>query len=323
MRRSHALLLVAAGLAAGAVAQSTTTPVARDVIDTPARSTKLAERTLLNALAQAGDRTIAVGQRGHILWSDDAGRSWKQAQVPASSDLVGVHFPTPRLGWAVGHDGVILHSRDGGQTWQRQRDGRPDAADVPVLDVWFEDATQGYAVGAFGLLLQTRDGGVRWEPVSSAHIDNPKNLHLYAARGIGGTLYLAGEQGLLLKLDRASGRFVRQQVPYQGTLFGVVGNARAVLAFGLRGNAVRSTDGGATWQAVSTGIPSGLTAGAVDRQGRILLAGQAGQLLASSDDGATFRTLPVQRPLPASALLAAGDQVLMAGARGVQLHPLP
>ena len=37
--------------------------------------------------------------------------------------------------------------------------------------------------------------------------DNPKSLHLYAVRRIGGELFAVGEQGLALKLDRDSGRF--------------------------------------------------------------------------------------------------------------------
>jgi photosystem II stability/assembly factor-like uncharacterized protein len=315
-------LLLAVGIAAGALAQASGTPAVRDVLDVPALRTQLADRGLLSALTTAGARIVAVGQRGHVLLSDDGGRSWQQAEVPVSSDLVGVHFPTPEQGWAVGHDGVILHSTDGGKKWQRQRDGRPDQADVPLLDVWFEDASNGYAVGAFGLALRTSDGGVHWEPLRDA-VENPKNLHLYAVRGIAGTLYMAGEQGLLLKLDRASGRFVKQAVPYEGTLFGVTGNDRAIVAFGLRGNTVRSTDAGATWQKLVTGIPSGLTAGAVDAKGRILLAGQAGQLLASSDDGASFQPLVVDRPLPAAALLPTGASLLVAGPRGVKLQPLP
>ena len=323
LRRRPLGLLLAAGLAAGALAQTALIAPSRDVLDTPAVATRLADRGLLNALAPAGKRIVAAGQRGHILLSDDGGRSWQQAEVPVSSDLVALHFPTPQLGWAVGHDGVILHSLDGGQHWLRQRDGRPDAADVPLLDVWFADALSGYAVGAFGLVLHTSDGGLHWDKLADT-IDNPKGLHLYAVRGIAGSIYMAGEQGLLLKRDAASGRFVRQTLPYQGTLFGVVGNERAVVAFGLRGNAVRSADGGASWQALQTGIPSGLTAGAVDGNGRFLLAGQAGQLLASSDDGASFKVLPVQRPLPAAALLPAGPAaVLVAGPRGVQLQTLP
>ncbi|NML44109.1 glycosyl hydrolase [Ramlibacter sp. G-1-2-2] len=321
MRQPLALLL-AAGIAAGAVAQATTAAPARDVLDTPALATKLADRALLNALAQAGKRIVAVGQRGHVLLSDDGGKTWQQAEVPVSADLVAVHFPTPDQGWAVGHDGVILHSADGGRSWKKQRDGRPDSADVPLLDVWFEDAGKGIAVGAFGSALRTADGGAHWEPLPKDAIENPKGLHLYAVRGIGSDLWMAGEQGLLLKLDRASGRFVRQAQPYEGTLFGVTGTPQVVVAFGLRGNAVRSTDGGATWQAVPTGIPSGLTAGAVDAQGRILLAGQAGQLLVS-EDGASFRPIALQRPAPAAALLSLGSAVLVAGPRGVQLQQLP
>src|SRR4029079_5611384 len=79
---------------------------------------------LLNGLARAGQRIVAVGQRGHVLYSDDAGKSWKQATVPVSSDLVAVPFPDATHGWAVGHDGVVLHTDDAGVTWTRQLDGR-------------------------------------------------------------------------------------------------------------------------------------------------------------------------------------------------------
>ena len=155
LRRRPLGLLLAAGLAAAALAQTVVTAPSRDVLDTPAVATRLANRGLLNALARAGTRIVAAGQRGHILLSDDGGRSWQQAEVPVSSDLVALHFPTAQLGWAVGHDGVILHTFDGGKKWTKQRDGRPDAADVPLLDMWFADALSGYAVGAFGLVLRT------------------------------------------------------------------------------------------------------------------------------------------------------------------------
>src|SRR5512144_624546 len=94
----------------------------RDVLDTPAAQSPLAARGLLNGLARAGQRIVAVGQRGHVLYSDDAGKTWKQATVPVSSDLVAVSFPDATHGWAVGHDGVILHTDDAGVTWTRQLD---------------------------------------------------------------------------------------------------------------------------------------------------------------------------------------------------------
>jgi photosystem II stability/assembly factor-like uncharacterized protein len=36
-------------------------------------------------MARAGERLVTVGQRGHILYSDDSGKHWQQAVVPVSS----------------------------------------------------------------------------------------------------------------------------------------------------------------------------------------------------------------------------------------------
>jgi photosystem II stability/assembly factor-like uncharacterized protein len=158
-------MALAAGTALAGMAATGAVEGWTDVLDTPAMQSPLASRGLLTGLARAGDRVVAVGQRGHILWSDNAGQDWQQAKVPVSSDLVAAHFPSASQGWAVGHDGVILHTADGGKSWQRQRDGRPDEADVPLLDVWFRDERNGYAVGAFGTLLETNDGGAHWQSV--------------------------------------------------------------------------------------------------------------------------------------------------------------
>jgi adhesin HecA-like repeat protein len=325
----------------------------RDVLDTPAIKSPLAVRALVNGLAIAGTRIIAVGQRGHVLLSDDAGKSWQQAEVPVSSDLVAVSFPNASTGWAVGHDGVVLRSTNAGGRWTRQLDGhragtvmvdyysREAAADSqraavlqeaerfaaqgaenPFLDVWFENETTGFVVGAFGLILRTTDGGANWAPWLHA-VDNPKGLHLYSIRSVAGDVYIVGEQGLVLKLDRTSGRFRAVELPYKGTLFGVVGNANAVLVFGLRGTVLRSTDGGRSWQPVETGLQVGLTSGTVDNRGGIIITSQAGHVLASRDDGATFKAVQIERPVPAAAVIsAARDLVVVAGPRGVHSQSL-
>jgi photosystem II stability/assembly factor-like uncharacterized protein len=104
----------------------------------------------------------------------------------------------------------------------------------------------------------------------------------------------------------------------------VTGNEHAVLVHGLRGNVLRSTDGGASWQPVPTNLQVGITASAVGANGRMLLASQAGHLLASNDDGAHFVAVPLERPFPAAAVLGvASGRVLVAGPRGVQAQPLP
>lgn len=318
-----------------------------DPLDQMASSSPLAANNLLNGLGRAGERIVAVGQRGHILVSGDAGKSWVQAKVPVTSDLVAVYFVSAKKGWAVGHGGVVLATNDGGESWNRQLDGRAagrqmaehyarsDAAlaaeaqrfaeqgpDKPFLDVWFENENTGYVVGAFNLIFRTDDSGRSWQPWFD-RTDNPNLFNLYAIRKIGDDIYIVGEQGLLMKLDRQAGRFSAIETPYKGSYFGVTGKRGALIVYGLRGNVYRSTDNGANWTKVETGLQQAIATSAITDDGRILLATPGGLVLASADDGASFKRLPLEHAMPAFAILAQGrDAVVVAGQRGVRVLPV-
>ena len=95
----------------------------QDPLETPAMKSLKAPFNMLLDVASAGNRLIAVGDRGHIILSDDDGYSWKQAKVPVMTPLTSVYFADPRNGWAVGHDAVVLHTNDGGENWVKQFDG--------------------------------------------------------------------------------------------------------------------------------------------------------------------------------------------------------
>lgn len=343
------LAILAALMAVSVSAQ----PVFSSPLDMPSLQSAKAIQAPINALAKAGGRLVAAGQRGHILFSDN-GTRWTQAQVPVSSDLTALAFPGGSQGWAVGHEGVVLHSQDAGKTWSKQLDGRQIAelllkqygnpadpedaqaqrlkqdaelfatqgADKPLLDVWFADERHGYVTGAFNLILRTEDGGQSWQPWMD-HVDNPRSMHLYGIRPAAGTLFMVAEQGLVLKLDAERQHFVKVDLPYEGTLFGLLGDDQLVLVYGLRGNALRSLDGGATWSAVDTGIKDGITSGLIADDGSILLASQAGQLLRSTDRGASFTRVPVDRVAPNFALAPAADgAVALAGLGGVRVQSL-
>ncbi len=316
----------------------------KDVLETPATSSRLAAKTLLNAVTQAGARLIAVGWRGHIVFSDDRGQTWSQATVPVSSDLVAVHFPSPQLGWAVGHNGVVLHSADGGSSWTKQLDGRAAAKimldafaglrpgpegggedllqearrlaeegpDKPFLDVWFDDDRNGFVVGTFNLVFHTADGGRSWESWYD-RTENPRRLHLYAVRRIGGDLLVAGEQGLLLKLNEKERRFEALDTPLRSTLFGITGKPGVIVVFGMGGHALRSLDGGRRWGEVATRVAVGLTGATVTDDGGIVLVSQEGHVLISSDDGASFTPARLERPFPASAVVALDRDTLTLG----------
>ena len=53
-----------------------------DVLDLPSAPSALSVRSPLVGITRAGERLVSVGQRGHILYSDDAGKQWTQASVP-------------------------------------------------------------------------------------------------------------------------------------------------------------------------------------------------------------------------------------------------
>ncbi|MFU2327076.1 WD40/YVTN/BNR-like repeat-containing protein [Pseudomonas sp. NFX98] len=323
-----------------------------DVLDLPVKVSALAIKSPLSGMARAGERVIAVGQRGHILFSDDSGQHWKQATVPASADLTAVNFPTTTQGWAVGNDGVVLHSSDAGATWQKQLDGRQigallvkhytalanaepsneqwpllvaegqrlveQGADKPLLDVWFANDKVGYVVGVFNLILRTDDGGQSWTPFQD-RTDNPQSFHLNAIASTGDAVYIAGEQGLLLKWDDHAQRFAAVPTPYQGSFFGVLGKPGEVLVYGLRGNVLRSTDGGQNWTVLDTGLHVSITAGLIDARGNYRLFTQGGQMLVSQGTGAQLQLLrqPVPTPVAGATQSAAGTLVV-AGSRGAQ-----
>jgi photosystem II stability/assembly factor-like uncharacterized protein len=140
-------------------------------------------------------------------------------------------------------------------------------------------------------------------------------------RPAGGSLFIVGEQGLVLRLDRQQQRFVHVPLPYQGTLFGVLGTAGTTLVFGLRGNAFRSTDGGASWSKVETGVSAGLSSGVVRADGSIVLVSQAGQALLSTDEGATFSRVRLASVAPTFAVVESGKGTLaLAGLGGVRME---
>ena len=321
-----------------------------DPLDAPAAQSSLAVRSLMQGVAKAGDRIVAVGQRGHVVYSTDGGATWKQASVPVSSDLTAVYFVDDKQGWAVGHDGVILHTADGGEKWGLQLSGRAandqllaamqrkvatepasdeakrllaeaqrykeQGADKPFLDVWFADAQNGYAVGAYNLIVRTRDGGVTWEPWFDRS-DNPKFFNLYAIRPAAGGLFIAGEGGLVLKLDATTQRFRALTLPYNGSFFGVADAAPAVVVFGLRGNAYRSDDGGATWVKVDAGLPASIVSAAHTGDGATLLADVSGRVVASTDGFRTVAKVALAQAMPLTGITdAGGGNLALVGPRG-------
>jgi photosystem II stability/assembly factor-like uncharacterized protein len=314
-------------------------------------------------VAFAGDRLVAVGERGVVLYSDDRGDTWEQAAVPVGVTLTAVFFSNPRMGWAVGHGGVVLHTTDSGKTWRRQLEGMTvaqmalenargqveragpedsearqmlnnaillmeDGPDKPFLDLYFKNEREGIIVGSYGLVFLTEDGGATWT-CTMDRVENPGGMHLFAIHVADGIIYLAGEKGLFLVSSDNGSSFRKVETPYFGTFFDVQSlPSGEIVLVGLRGNAYWSADQGQTFTKSNVLLNAVVEASFADAvmlpDGRLLFANQAGILQESRDQGRTI--IPVQTPPLGSvgSILPMGDNVIMtAGIGGAIRVQLP
>jgi len=321
--RRFALLAIALSLS-GVVALSTPVQAAAAADTVYATESARASKSLMLDVVHAGARLVAVGDRGHILYSDDQGTTWTQAKVPTRQLLTSVYFVDDKHGWAVGHDAQILASADGGVTWTKQFEDLKREA--PLLDVWFKDAGNGFAVGAYGAVLATTDGGQHWEDASD-RLDNPDQYHLNAIAAVKDSgLFIVGEQGSMFRSADWGQTWERLQGPYEGSWFGVIGTGQpaTLLAYGLRGNLFRSADFGNTWEAVELNaargaLEFGLSGATVLDDGSLVIVGNGGSVVQSHDHGQTFSVFNRPDRISLSAVTAAGNgNLILAGQGGVR-----
>ncbi len=319
--------------------------------------------SLILDIVDAGDRAVAVGERGHILVSETRRDGWRQiAGVPTRSNLTAVTAVDNRV-FAVGHDGIVLRSDDGGLTWSRKRvvlfdRDNPDPRNgAPLLDVLFTDADNGFAVGAYATLLRTRDGGESWEYVdvlnrggaaapteaelaegavapgledeswnfdaSDLDLDEETDPHLNAiARTGNGNLFIVAERGAAFRSTDGGSYWERIQLPYEGSMFGVIGSGGDhILCFGLRGNVYESSDLGSTWSKRDTGTELSLMGGALGADGAAVLVGGNGVVLSRGGDNDAFLATTHPDGVVLSSVLVIGPgEYTVVGEAGVSFY---
>lgn len=309
----------------------------------------------LQAVTHVGSRFVAVGMRGAVVISKNDGASWQQVEVPVSTDLLDVQFIDANRGWIGGDSGVILQTIDAGETWTKKVDGRllnkqlvrhyqnlADQGDLdatsylnevrlnfeagpepPILGVWFEDEMNGFAVSTFGMLLATQDGGSTWESWME-RVDDPRRLHYYSIKGINGDVYVTSEQGMVFRLDRNRQRFVALHTGYLGGLFGITGNEKAIIVFGLQGNAFISEDRGESWKALTVPLGAGINAGLITDEGQLFMATQDGRVMTGSPEAEThLHPLKLSRSMLFTGLAASPTSLVITGFGGIQAVVLP
>ena len=290
--------------------------LADDHLDTEyAERQPLAARSMLLDVTRLGQRLVAVGERGHVITSDD-GNEWVQADtVPTRSTLTTVFSTGGRL-WAGGHDAVIITSGDRGKTWSRQFfDADRQQA---VMDIYFTDEQNGVAMGSYGLYLTTSDGGRNWV---DGIVDEENDFHLNGLiRYADGRRMIAGEAGYSYRSFDDGETWEPLDLPYPGSMWGALKTAAGCAVFyGLRGHAMESCDFGETWTELPTGTEASLS-GAAEHQGLVVFAGNSGTVLTWA--GGHFTEHKHSSGVDFAAVMPLGGGVfLLVGEDGVHLFP--
>ena len=288
-----------------------------------------------------GGKIIVVGERGHILISEDDGKSWQQQPVPTRVTLTSVFFTDPANGWAAGHDSMILRTSDGGRHWHEVYSDPGD--ERPILDLWFRDAMHGYAIGAYGLFLMTHDAGKSWQHVAfnpatlildNMHQEDPwaeeeevwVDFHLNQISATeNGRILIAAEAGNIYRSDDGGRSWLSLPSPYEGSFYGSLSLGYGkVLLFGLRGHLFLSNNTGNSWTSLVSNTQATLNDGVRLRDGRIVLGGLAGTLLISEDQGQSFKLhAQADRAGIARVLQANDGALILIGETGVKRLELP
>ena len=280
-------------------------------------------QALLIGIARAGSRLVAVGEHGVIIYSDDNGESWRQAQVPVSVTITCVGFASPQIGWAGGAFGVVLQTSDGGANWKTSLNGPqvnqlmvaaanaragaspndPLAAralrranilaaagpDKPFITVLAQSPRNAMIFGGYRLCVRTSDGGAHWADCSMDIADSFSH-NLYDVEQAGPAIYLAGESGVVFRSDNQGASFVALTPPSQTTIFGILCTPKGtLLAYGVAGGLYRSVDQGQTWMPEVSPAQSDVTGGIVLNSGAVAIASISGGIYISHDDGVTFQ----------------------------------
>jgi len=275
---------------------------------------ELAKRSVLTAITSAGERLVAVGERGIILLSDDYGHSWKLAQVPVRNTLTSVRFRDEQVGLAVGHQNVILRTGDGGGTWTTVVEAASGSV-PPLLSVEWANPNTAVALGGFGEALISQDAGTTWAPMKE-ELPNESEFHLYGIARSNDMTLLSGELGTLIRWD-AAGETERLASPYDGSFFGALGTNNRFFIYGLRGSAFTSRDGGKSWARCSVPTEAAITAAAASGD-KILISTMNGEVLTSSIDSCRFTPTDVRYHGPATDLVATSKGGLaVVGANGL------
>lgn len=218
------------------------------------------------AFDPATTSTLYAAAPNGVFKSTDSGSNWNlvNSGIPDNTVLkVAVDPSTPSTVYAATGVGVFK-STDGGSNWSAINNGLTSQFGLSVKTLAIDPASPStiYAVLNDGVLFKSIDGGANW--VDNTVVDTNSNVYFVNNLAIDpaspSTLYALVDGGFLKSTNGGSSWGVLHQTMSDDVSAFVINPSTpsTLYAVALVNGVIKSTDGGLTWQAFNTGLPTNM-----------------------------------------------------------------
>ena len=194
---------------------------------------------------------------GVVIRSLDDGATWDSVFAVPNVTLRAVSAGSNTnaiIGGNTYSGGVLYYTKDGGDTWEK-------GDDVPnyIYSITHVSADSAYAVGAKGLILLTTDGGENWIQISD---DNPGFSGIYfSSPSVGYAASITGFNVLSVYKTTDAGEnwntaYVDSSFSPSNAFLNSVFFIDDMTGFITGSKFIKTTDGGAIWNEINTGVTS-------------------------------------------------------------------
>jgi photosystem II stability/assembly factor-like uncharacterized protein len=89
-----------------------------------------------------------------MLTTSTGGQTWSKRWSPPDSEVIDVHFLTPKVGWALRNEQKFIYmTMDGGSKWHSE----PKDVELPPFRIAAADASHVWVVGGGAIFFRVSD----------------------------------------------------------------------------------------------------------------------------------------------------------------------
>ncbi len=210
--------------------------------------------------------------------------SWERVVHRTEFTLWDVAFADSLRGSIVGDYGVIMRTTAGGNSWTQQLSSDQFA----FRNIHYFDDSTGVAAGFRGTFHRTTDAGASW-----TRIPLPDDRTYPGMAVVGGTVWLSGEEGRILKSTDRGSTWTTLESGVDVMLGSIsFADAHHGWCASVQRTLLHTSDGGTTWkeQPLDSFLPVSTVCARTPQE--CWLAGYHGLLMRTTDGGANWQRIP-------------------------------